>query len=297
MPSSSPEKEIIGDDKDVKEPPVLIGLEIHVQLTNIGTKLFCGCDSDYRDSEPNSNTCPVCLGLPGSLPSINPDAIRAAIRLGTALHMFFPDYFVFSRKNYFYPDLPKNFQISQYPREDTPVIAANGYLDVIDAEDKRRVRIRRIQLEEDPGRLIHQGTITKSLYTLIDYNRSGMGLIEIVTEPDITSPSMAQAFLRRLRAIIENQEISNCDLEGAMRVDANISISGHPRVEIKNITGHREVKKALQRELKEQRRLLRHGREIRQVTKHWDATKGQATVLRVKEKEQDYKYFPEPNLP
>lgn len=284
-------------DTKIDELPSLIGLEIHVQLTQISTKLFCGCNSNYRNLPSNSNTCPVCLGLPGSLPVINPDAISAAIRLGTALHMQFPPHFVFSRKNYYYPDLPKNFQITQFPREGSPAIAINGYLDVHEKGHTHRIRIRRIQLEEDPGRLIHQGSITKSPFTLIDYNRSGLGLIEIVTEPDIANPAVAQLFLRTLRAIVENQDIANCDLEGAMRVDANSSIKGHARVEIKNITGHREVKKALEKELQTQRRALRRNRPIKQVTKHWDAIKGQATVLREKEEEQDYKYFPEPNLP
>ncbi len=287
----------MGKEENVPELEVIIGLEIHLQLTEISTKLFCGCSNNYRDKEPNTITCPICLGLPGSLPIINPRAIDAAIRLGYALHMTFPDYQVFSRKNYYYPDLPKNFQITQYPRESTPAIGSSGYLDVYHQEKTYIIRIHRIQLEEDPARLIHEGSITKSSSTLIDYNRSGMGLIEVVTEPDIPSPAIAQQFLRQLRAIVENQEITNCSFEGTMRVDANISHKGYARVEIKNITGHREVKKALLAEIREQKRNIQKNKPVSQVTKHWDTEKGTSTILRLKEEEQDYKYFPEPNLP
>ncbi|MHA1145744.1 MAG: Asp-tRNA(Asn)/Glu-tRNA(Gln) amidotransferase subunit GatB [Candidatus Helarchaeota archaeon] len=275
---------------------VIIGLEIHVQVTPLKTKLFCGCDADYRDSPPNTHLCPVCLGLPGSLPVLNEKAVTHGIMTGLALNCEIPEVCTFYRKNYYYPDMPKNFQISQYDKAGGVTIASSGYLNIKLKNEDRRVGITRIQIEEDPGKLSYPGTIDKSAYTLIDYNRAGICLLEIVTDPDLHSPEEARLFLQKLRAILEHLGIE-VTKEGAMRCDANISLRGGTRVEIKNISGFKEVQRALQFEIKRQKQMKKMKRtETKMQTRHWDDERRMTILLRTKEEEHDYRYFPEPDL-
>jgi aspartyl-tRNA(Asn)/glutamyl-tRNA(Gln) amidotransferase subunit B len=272
---------------------VRIGLEIHCQLTRLKTKLFCACSSDYRDKEPNELVCPTCFGIPGTLPVLNERAVEFAIRIGTALNCEIAERTSFYRKNYFYPDLTKNYQISQYDKAGGVPIAAGGYVQM----ERKRVRIRRIQLEEDPGKLTYEGTIEKSSYSLVDYNRAGIALVEIVTEPDFGSAKEAKVFLEKLRATIEALGVSDGELEGAMRCDANVSVSGGGRVEVKNISSFKEVEKALNYEILRQSTFS--GTEANAVgeTRHWDERRSITISLRLKEGEQDYRYFPEPDIP
>ena len=276
---------------------VKIGLEIHAQLTSLKTKLFCGCPSDYREKEPNSNVCPVCLGLPGSLPVVNRKAVEYAVMAAIALNCRLNHKILFFRKNYFYPDLPKNFQISQYDRAGGLPIGTNGYVEMKVNNIKKRVRIGRIHLEEDPGRLMYLGPIDSSPYTLVDYNRSGIALLEIVTQPDLNTPKEARILLQKLRSILEHLGVFNGSLEGAMRCDANISIEGGTRVEIKNISSFKEVERALTYEIIRQSDLLSKERKVARETRHWDERRRVTISLRTKEEEQDYRYFPEPDLP
>lgn len=271
---------------------VKIGLEVHCQLTSLKTKLFCGCSADYRGKEPNTHVCPVCLGIPGALPVLNAKAVEVAVMIALALSTRVSQKMLFYRKNYFYPDMPKNFQISQYDRAGGIPLATGGYIDF----GGKRVRVRRIQLEEDPGKLSYEGTIDSSSYVLVDYNRAGIALVEIVTEPDLGNPKEARNFLRKLRSILEHLEVCNGDLEGAMRCDANISIAGGTRVEIKNISSFKEVERALRFEMARQRSLVEKGIKVPQETRHWDEARRITISLRVKEKEEDYRYFPEPDL-
>ncbi|MGP8320985.1 MAG: Asp-tRNA(Asn)/Glu-tRNA(Gln) amidotransferase subunit GatB [Methanosarcinaceae archaeon] len=271
---------------------VMIGLEIHVQLNKLNTKMFCGCSTKYHEAEPNTHVCPVCLGLPGALPVINEKAVEYAMKIGLALNCEIVPQTQFHRKNYYYPDLPKGFQTTQY---DYP-IAGEGRV-VIEGEDGEHVvRITRAHMEEDPGRLLHIGTIEKSRGTLIDYNRSGMALIEVVTEPDMRSPKEARRFLDKLRNILEYLNVFDSNLEGAMRVDANISIGGGSRAEVKNISSHKGAERALLFEIIRQKNLLRRGGTVVLETRHFDEARGVTISLRTKEEEHDYRYFPEPDL-
>jgi len=272
---------------------VKIGLEVHCQLTNLKSKLFCNCSADYRQSEPNTHICPVCMGLPGTLPVLNRKAVDDALLIALALNMQISDRTIFYRKNYFYPDMPKNFQISQYDKAGGIPIAKNG---TITLDGGKVVRISRLQLEEDPGKLSYEGTIETSRSTLVDYNRAGVALAEIVTEPDMSSPREARVFLQKLRSILEHLGVSRGELEGSMRCDANISIAGRTRVEVKNISSFKEVERALNFEITRQRNLLRKGLRIGRETRHWDETRRITISLRVKEEEEDYRYFPEPDL-
>ncbi len=269
---------------------VIIGLEVHVQLTT-QSKLFCGCSTHYQDSKPNTHTCPICLGLPGSLPVINEMAIIYAERVAQALNCTVQRT-QFYRKNYFYPDLPKGFQISQY---DFP-LGTDGYLTVDTEGHEREIRIKRVHLEEDPGKLTYRGTIEKAQYSLIDYNRSGVSLLEVVTEPDLRAPKEARRFLNKLRNILEYLDVFDGNLEGSLRVDANISIAGGQRAEVKNISSYKGVEKALLFEISRQKNLLRRGIRISQETRHFDEARGITMSLRSKEQEHDYRYFPEPDL-
>ena len=273
-----------------------VGLEIHAQLTSLKTKLFCGCSSDYRRSEANTVTCPVCLGIPGALPAINEKAIEAAIMVALALNCEISDMTFFFRKNYFYPDMSKNFQISQYDHAGGVPFAIDGYVTITVNREKKTVRIRRIHLEEDPARLVHLGPIDTSPYTLVDYNRSGIALLEIVTEPDLSSPKEARIFLQKLRSILEHLGLSDGNLEGAMRCDANISLLSGPRVEVKNISSFKEVERALGFEIIRQKDLMIRGIHVEHETRHWDELRRITITLRTKEEEQDYRYFPEPDL-
>jgi len=276
----------------LEEDGVKIGLEVHCQLTSLKTKLFCRCPADYRGKPPNTHVCPVCLGLPGTLPTVNKRAVEAAIKVALALNCRLSNKVVFYRKNYFYPDLPKNFQISQY---DYP-IGVDGEVRLDLGGTTRRIGIRRVHLEEDPGKLVYKGSITESPVTLVDYNRAGVALVEVVTEPDLKSPREARLFLQKLRSILEHLEVFDGSLEGAMRCDANISVAGGARIEVKNISSFKEVERALAFELARQRNLMRLGRRVERETRHWDEARGITVSLRVKEEEMDYRYFPEPDL-
>ena len=278
-------------------PKTIIGLEIHVQLTKLKTKLFCATSADYREKKPNTHVCPVCLGLPGTLPTVNRKAVEYAIAVAKALNCEISDRLMFVRKHYFYPDLPKNYQISQYIGPGFAPIAKNGYVKITVDGKPKIVRIRRINIEEDPGRIVYIGSIETSPYSLIDYNRSGVALLEIVTEPDLESPKEARIFLEKLIAILEYLGVTDPGLEGAFRVDANISFEGFGRVEIKNIGSIRDVEKALTYEIVRQRRIIAGGGKIERETRHWDSNKGVTISLRSKEFEEDYRYFPDPDLP
>jgi len=278
------------------EENVLIGLEVHCQLTNLKTKLFCGCSSDYRGKEPNSNVCVICLGHPGSLPKPNRGAVEYAIMAGLALNSTINSKTSFYRKNYFYVDMSKNFQISMYETNGSAAICTGGYLDINVGTKKKRVRITRIQLEEDPARLVHIGPIDLSPYTLVDYNRAGMALLEVVTEPDLASPREARIFLQKLRSILEHIGAFDGGLEGAMRCDANVSVEGGARVEIKNISSFKEVERALSYEISRQISLIKKGERVVRETRHWDEIRKVTISLREKEEEYDYRYFPEPDI-
>lgn len=269
-------------------------MEVHIQLTRLRTKLFCSCNSDYRDAEPNTHLCPICIGLPGTLPVINNKAIEFATKLALGLNCQINEVMYFFRKNYFYPDLPKGFQISQYNKAGGKAFADGGKITIRLNSNKKDILLDRIHLEEDPARLVHKGSIRTSPYTLVDYNRSGIALIEIVTKPILSSPAEAREFLNQLKLIVQYTGISDLNLEGSLRVDANISIKGHPRAEVKNINSFKEVESALIYEIMRQKNDIQKGKEIIQETRHWD---GRVSIpLRTKEFEKDYRYFPEQDL-
>jgi len=267
---------------------VVIGIECHVN-TNSKTKLFCGC-SNTPSNIPNSQTCEVCLGMPGSKPVLNKKCVEQAIRLCLALNCKISPELIFSRKNYFYPDMAKNYQISQY---EIP-LGRNGKL-VLDSG--KEIGITRVHMEEDPAALTHPGEISKSEYVLIDYNRSGTPLIEIVTEPDLSSPEEAREFMNHLITILNYLEIFDVDT-CIVKADANISIkeSGYNRVEVKNITGFKEIERALFYEVARQKTEIQDGRKIVQETRGWDANKGVTYSLRQKETEEEYGYIIDPDL-
>jgi len=275
---------------------IMIGLEVHIQLTNLKSKLFCSCSNDYRGADPNTYVCPICLGLPGSLPVLNKKAIEFATRLAIALECKINHRFWFYRKNYHYVDLPKGFQISQYNKAGGKAFADGGKITIKVNNHKKDILLNRIHLEEDPARLVHKGSITTSPYTLVDYNRSGVCLIEIVTEPVINSPEEAREFLKQLKSIVQYSEIANLDLQGSVRVDANISIKGHERSEAKNINSFKEVERALLHEIVRQKNLLKRGKTLLLETRHWDDKRRITISLRKKEFEADYRYFPEQDL-
>jgi aspartyl-tRNA(Asn)/glutamyl-tRNA(Gln) amidotransferase subunit B len=270
-----------------------IGLEIHCQLTKLESKLFCSCKADYREFEPNTNICPVCVGLPGSLPRLNKKAIEKATVIAMALNCQTPQKIAFFRKNYFYPDLPKNFQITQLNIYGPTSIGQEGKISV----EGKEIRIRRIQIEEDPGRLIYEGSSERTQITLVDYNRAGTPLVEIVTEPDFENPKQVRLFLNILSDLLENLGVSDPSLEGAMRADANVSIEGGSKVEIKNINSFYDLEKALQFELTRQQSLAERKIEIIQETRHWDDRRKITISARSKEGEEDYRYFLEGDIP
>jgi aspartyl-tRNA(Asn)/glutamyl-tRNA(Gln) amidotransferase subunit B len=240
--------------------------------------------------------CPICLGLPGSLPVVNKNTIDFATRLALALECNINHEFWFFRKNYHYPDLPKGFQISQYNKAGGKAFADGGKITIRLNNHKRDIILNRIHLEEDPARLVHKGSIASSPFTLVDYNRSGVCLIEIVTEPVITSPEEAREFLKQLKSIVQYTGISNLELEGSVRVDANISIKGHERAEVKNINSFKEVERALRHEIIRQKNAIKRGKVLIQETRHWDDKRKITISLRSKEFEEDYRYFPEQDL-
>jgi len=279
-----------------KYEPV-IGLEIHAELKT-KTKMFCACKNDPDERHPNVNICPVCTGQPGTLPVINQEAVDKVVKVGLAFKSKIPEITKWDRKNYFYPDLPKGYQISQY---DKP-ICIGGELKIPGSDKK--INITRIHLEEDTGRLIHFGHIGHSL---VDFNRAGVPLMELVTEPDMTSGEEASAFAQELHLLLRYLEVSDADMEkGQMRVEANISLSDKRqaisdklgvKVEIKNLNSFKAARNAIDYEIKRQAELLSHGKKIIQETRGWDESKGETALQRIKEESHDYRYFPEPDLP
>ncbi|MGH2747677.1 MAG: Asp-tRNA(Asn)/Glu-tRNA(Gln) amidotransferase subunit GatB [Actinomycetota bacterium] len=277
-----------------------IGLEMHVELST-ASKMFCGCEVAFG-GEPNARTCPVCLGLPGTLPVPNEKAVEHTLTIALALNCTIAEHSLFHRKNYFYPDMPKNYQISQY---DLP-LGYGGYVDISGAWGETRVGITRVHLEEDTGKTIHvggSGRIGDADYSLEDFNRAGTPLVEIVTEPDIRSVQQARAFVTELRAIIENLGVSDVRMEeGSLRVDANVSVrrigdvEHGTKVEVKNMNSVRSVIRALEFEEGRQRKALDEGKELVQETRHFDENAGVTIGGRVKEYSSDYRYFPEPDL-
>lgn len=272
----------------------VIGLEVHLQLAT-NSKAFCGCSTKFG-SAPNSQTCPVCLGFPGSLPVLNEEAFNFAIKVALALNCKIQELIKFDRKNYYYPDLPKNFQISQY---DMP-LSYDGHVDITSNGAPKRIRIKRVHLEEDAGKLIHP---EGENYSLVDYNRGGMPLLEIVTEPDMSSPDEAYDYLTKLKSILGYLKVSDCDMEkGSLRCDANISIREKgetklgTKVELKNMNSFKGVKLGLEHEVKRQAAALTDGEKLVQETRLWDAEKNVTVSMRSKEEAQDYRYFPEPDL-
>ena len=280
------------------EYQTVIGLEIHAEL-NTASKMFCGCAATFGGN-PNTKTCPICLGHPGVLPVANRAAIANTILLGLALNCEVTPRSIFHRKNYFYPDMPKDFQISQY---DIP-LTAGGWLEVEMDGYRRRVGITRVHLEEDTGKSIHigeSGRIHGAEHSLEDFNRAGIPLAEIVSEPDLRGPEEARVFLQLLRATLEYLGISDCKMEeGSLRCDANVSlgVGGElgTKVEIKNMNSFRALSRALAYEVERQRFALEQGQPIVQETRHWDDAAGMTSPLRSKEEAFDYRYFPEPDL-
>ena len=270
-----------------------IGLEIHCQLTKLQSKLFCSCKANYREFEPNHNICPVCMGLPGSLPRLNQKAVESATSIAMALSCETPEKIAFFRKNYFYPDLPKNFQITQLNVYGDMSVGGEGYVDV----EGKKIKIRRIQLEEDPGRLIYEGESERTKITLVDYNRAGTPLVEIVTDPDFKNPRQVRVFLNILSDLLENLGVAEPGLEGAMRADGNVSIEGGNKVEIKNIGSFHDLEKALHFEITRQQSLSERDIEIVQETRHWDERRKITVSSRSKEEDQDYRYFLENDIP
>ena len=276
----------------------VIGLEIHAQLLT-DTKIFCGCGTRFG-AAPNTHVCPVCLGLPGALPVLNRRAVELAMRAGLALGCAIQRRSIFARKNYFYPDLPKGYQISQYEYP----LATDGELAYVSDDGPHVVRIIRVHLEEDAGKSLHAGTDDHGRHTYLDFNRSGVPLIEIVTRPDLRSPRDAADFFARLRAVLLAIGVNDGNMEeGSLRCDANVSVRSvgesalGVKVEVKNINSFRFLQRALEHELVRQTELLRGGGRVVQETRLWDESAGRTVSMRSKEDAHDYRYFPEPDLP
>ncbi|HYP41124.1 MAG TPA: Asp-tRNA(Asn)/Glu-tRNA(Gln) amidotransferase subunit GatB [Chloroflexia bacterium] len=276
-----------------------IGLEVHAQLLT-RSKMFCGCAADIAYAPPNTHVCPICLGMPGTLPVINAEAVRKLLLTGLALNCAIPDFSKFDRKNYPYPDLMKGYQISQY---DLP-LCVDGYLEIEDADPQSKIGIIRVHLEEDTARLLHRTGSDGASYSLMDVNRSGVPLMEIVSAPDIASPEEAQLYLMQLRHLLRWIGVSTGNMEeGAFRVDANVSVrpAGQAeygtKVEIKNMNSFKAVRAALEYEVVRQAEVLRSGGRIVQETRGWVEDRGVTVSQRTKEQAHDYRYFPEPDLP
>jgi aspartyl-tRNA(Asn)/glutamyl-tRNA(Gln) amidotransferase subunit B len=276
----------------------VIGLEVHAQLRTV-SKIFCGCSTAFG-APPNTSVCPVCLGFPGVLPVMNRAAVDFGVRAALALGCRINETSIFARKNYFYPDLPKGYQISQYEEP----LASGGAVEYVAADGPRRIGITRVHLEEDAGKSLHEGFPDSDRKTYVDYNRSGVPLIEIVTEPDLRSASDAAQFFSRLRAILVWLGINDGNMEeGSLRCDANVSLrpagtaSLGTKAEVKNLNSFRFLQKALEYEIERQRDILEEGGRVVQETRLWDSNGGVTVSMRSKEEAHDYRYFPEPDLP
>ena len=296
---------VIPYEEAIAEFDPVLGLEVHVEL-NTASKMFCGCSTEFG-AEPNTQTCPVCLGLPGSLPVVNATAIESAIRIGLALNCSIAEWCRFARKNYFYPDMPKNYQISQY---DEP-IAYDGWTEVVVDGEVYRIGIERAHMEEDTGKSLHVGGATGRIHgadhSLLDYNRSGVPLIEIVTKPiegtGAKAPEVARAYVAMLRDLLRALGVSDVRMEqGSLRCDANVSLRPTPesplgtRTETKNVNSLRSVERAIRYEITRQAARLQSGETIKQETRHWNEESGSTSPGRSKEQAEDYRYFPEPDL-
>jgi aspartyl-tRNA(Asn)/glutamyl-tRNA(Gln) amidotransferase subunit B len=275
----------------------IIGLEVHLQLKT-ASKVFCGCSTRFGDA-PNTNVCPVCMGLPGALPVLNRQAVELAVRAALALNCRVRESSRFARKNYFYPDLPKGYQISQYQEP----LAEHGWLEIETGDTTKRIGITRLHLEEDAGKSLHEGFPESDGKTYLDFNRCGVPLVEIVSEPDLRSPQEAYDYLTTLKQILEYIQVSDCDMEkGSLRCDANVSV--RPRgtepfgvkAEVKNLNSFRYLVRALQYEIDRQVALLENGGRIEQETRLWNLQAGRTEPMRSKEFAHDYRYFPEPDL-
>ena len=282
----------------MREYETVIGLEVHAELKT-ESKIFCACTTEFG-GEPNTHVCPVCLGMPGALPVLNKKVVEYAIKAALALNCEIASICRFDRKNYFYPDLPKAYQISQ---QDFP-IAAGGYLMINTPDGEKKIGINRLHMEEDAGKLVHAGDdIARADYSLVDFNRSTVPLVEIVSEPHLRSPGEARAYLDHLKAILEYTEVSDCKMqEGSLRCDANISVMPKGskefgvKTELKNMNSFRALQRALEYEVERQIGLLKEGKEVLHETRTWNEQKGITEVLRSKEEAEGYRFFPDPDL-
>ncbi|NOY79240.1 MAG: Asp-tRNA(Asn)/Glu-tRNA(Gln) amidotransferase subunit GatB [Calditrichaeota bacterium] len=279
------------------EYEVVIGLEVHAQLST-ESKIFCSCSTEFG-APPNTHVCPVCMGMPGVLPVLNEKAVDYAIRMGLATHCTIAEHSIFARKNYFYPDLPKGYQISQFEEP----LCEHGYVEIESDGQRKRIGITRIHMEEDAGKSVHAEEFVSKNETLVDLNRCGVPLIEIVSEPDMRSPREAYLYLATLKQILEYLEISDCNMEeGSLRCDANVSLRPvgakefGVKTEVKNMNSFHGVEKALEYEIERQRKILLKGGKISQQTMLWNAKEGKIIPMRSKEEANDYRYFPEPDL-
>ena len=275
----------------------VIGLEVHVQI-NTKTKIFCSCSTEFG-KPPNVNTCPICLGMPGVLPVLNKQFLESSMKACLATHCTIAPMNRFARKNYFYPDLPKGYQISQFEEP----LGANGYINIYINGIKKRIGLTRIHMEEDAGKLIHGGNFGSPGKSYVDFNRTGVPLCEVVSEPDLRSPEEARAYLGELKSILEYTQVSDCNMEeGSLRCDANISLRPKgqkefgTRTELKNLNSFKFVQKAIEYEVDRQTRILDQGDQVIQETRLYDSVRGQTFSMRSKEEAHDYRYFPDPDL-
>src|SRR5256885_1126048 len=296
MTKSAPETATIPPEALAKYEPV-IGLEVHVQLLT-NTKIFCACSTRFGDA-PNTNVCPVCLGLPGTLPVLNKRVVEMAARASLALNCTVHEHSRFARKNYFYPDLPKGYQISQY---ELP-LATDGWLEIEHGGRRKRIGITRLHLEEDAAKNLHEGFAQSAQKAYIDYNRCGTPLCEIVSEPDMRAPEEAYAYLTTLRQVLLYTGVSDCNMEeGSLRCDANVSIRPRgasefgTKVEVQNLNSFRFLQKALEYEIERHIGVIEGGGKISQETRLWNQNENYTVAMRSKEKAHDYRYFPEPDL-